>query len=173
MKFLSWIFNKRNPLSKEKWSETLTKVVKAENQEDLRLPVILFDNDIAWEFEVFNTLEGLVDRSIYSHWGGLTPNDSQLNAIIVDSNGVIYKIDNDRYNEDLKIGYSFPIRQEKEFSLEEIKAKIIIGKNEYLEVFDPDSKIEILNGIELVNKSTTIIEVIDSVNSNLDFYKLK
>ncbi len=173
MKFLSWIFNKTNDLLEDEWSETLIKIVKAENFEDFRLPIILFDNNIEWEFEVFYTLEDLVNNSIFSHWGGVTSNDSQIDAMIIDSNGMIYQIDNNCYNEDLKIGYSFPRKQQQKCSIEELKEKIAIGSKEYIDVFDPSSKISILKGIELVNKSNSIIEVIDLVNSTLDFYKLK
>ncbi len=173
MKFLSRILNKINPISNEKWSETLTKIVKAENLQNIKLPIILFDNEIEWEFEVFYTIEKIINDSIYSHWGGVIPNDHQLDAIAIDSNGIIYKIDNDCYNKDLKIGYSFLRKQEIKISVKELKEKVIMRAKEYIEVFDPNYKTSILKGIEQISKSNSIAEIIDLVNRELNFYKLK
>lgn len=170
---LSKLFLKKDKVKKENWSVTLTKIVESESNKDLQLPMLLIDNEIEWEFKVFPNLEELINTSIYSHWGGVTPNAPKLNATIIDCKGALYKIDNDCYNKELDIGYSYPKRVIGDIVISDLKKMIIKGCSEYIEVLEPDFKNYIISGMELINKSDSIKEIIYLMNKELNFDKLK
>ncbi|WCO03529.1 hypothetical protein [Psychroserpens ponticola] len=164
---------KNDKLKEKEWSKSLNEIVQSEKDQDIKLPVLLLDNNIEWEFEVFSNLESLINHSIFSHWSGITPIDSKLDAIVIDSKGLVFKIENDCYNKKLKIGYSYPKRFVGEISISDLKKKISKGYKEYIEVFEPDFKNLIVSGMELINSSSTFYEIICLVENELNLEKLK
>lgn len=152
-------FFKKSKSKTQEWLDTLTELVNSENIKDLKLPILLLDKNIKWEFKVFSSLEELLNDSIYSHWSGITPNDSKLEAIAVDCEGFLYEIENDCYNKKLEISYSYPRKLDSHISISDLKEKIVSGYKEYIEIFEPNFRNQIIDAIESIDKAKTINEV--------------
>jgi hypothetical protein len=174
MKKLTSIFPfKKNKTKAEAWSKTLTQIIELEGTRDLELPILLVNNEIEWEFEVFQNLQSLINTSIYSHWNGIAPTDSKLNAFIIDCKGKIYTIDTNCYSKELKIGYSYPKETLGEMDISSLKKRVIKACKEYIEVFNPEFKDNIITGMNLINNSQSIKEIIHLIDYELNFDTLK
>jgi hypothetical protein len=172
IRFFSKLFNNTEAKTVE-WDDTLHIIAKTEKTENLTFPVLLIDNDVTWDFTPYFKSEDIINDSIFSHWSGVVPNDIQLNANVVDTNGNVLQIKNDCFNKDLKISYSFPDNSIGKMSTVNFKEKIIYGYKEYIELFEPNYKSAILKGIELINASKSIYEIILIIHEKLNHDELK
>lgn len=66
-------------------------MVKAEASK-IVFPVIVFEYDIDWDFQVFLTPKDLILESIYGHWGGFTFKESIGQQAAIDCEGNVYRI---------------------------------------------------------------------------------
>jgi len=137
--FLKKLFNFKKDKSEEiqNWNNKLLEIVNLDKYRQINFPVLIL-SDVMWDFRVFEKPENLIDRSIFEHWGidftlNKTNNDEK---IVIDSDGDIFKLDHNCYDSHSKIGFSYPTIKKEPITIDKLKARIIAGINEYLEVMD-------------------------------------
>lgn len=163
LNFIKQFFPKR-----KKWDEVLFQIIETQ-QNKIVFPVILFEENKDKEFSVFKEGKELINESIFGHWSGVSPICPKLKAFIVDATGKAFEIENEIYDKEYKVCYSYPKKQIGEFSLTKLKNKITNACNEYIEIFGEENKEELLKGKRFIEKSRTILEVIEVTNKELGF----
>ena len=144
---------------KKQWDVIMLEIIEKEKS-DIVFPLIMFEEEIEREFQVFSEPKEIIQESIYGHWSGVSPVCPKLKMYIVDSLGTMYEIKHDIYNEDFKLCYSYPKEEIGNLNLQELKDKITNACNESLEYMLYPDETKIKKGINLVKNANTVEEVI-------------
>lgn len=151
--FIKSIFSKG-----KKWDVIMLEIIEKEKN-DIVFPIIMFEEGIEREFQVFSEPKEIIQESIYGHWSGVSPVCPKLKMYIVDSLGIMYKIKHNIYNRNFKVCYSYPKEEIGNLNLQALKDKIINACNESLKLMHRDDT-EIKQGLNAMKNGNTIKEVI-------------
>jgi hypothetical protein len=145
------------------WEEVLDVLIDNET-DDVCFPVIIFHDNIDWEFQVFSKPKDLIEASINGHWGLSLDFRKTQNNSLVDALGRIYKLEDNIKCEGINYKYSYPRDYIGDMSLLKLKCKMIDGLHKVLD-FTVDHN-EIIKTIVQVKKGKEFLEVLNSARSN-------
>ncbi len=168
MNFFKKLFspNKNYEKANIKWSDLIKKVYESIAEKDeIKYPVILFCH-VIWDFEVYKNPTEIIEQSISGHWG-LFPEPFDPEEIIIDSNGKVFKLSKNLYDENTKTGFSYPVIYDRSESIDFLKDKIFEGCTSYISDWETQDKIEIENTLEVISEMNTFSEIIEYVNISL------
>ena len=167
MNFFKRFFLSKKDYTKKniEWNGLLEKMYLSISEDDLKYPILLFCH-VIWDFEVYNNPSEIIGKSISGHWG-LFPELFDPKEIVIDSNGKVFKLSKEHYDEKTKIGFSYPSTYDRTENITFLKNKIIDGCNSYISYREPENTIEIKNNLELIDKMNSFNEIISYVKENL------
>ena len=142
--------------------ETCLSEILENEKPNITFPVLLIEEGFEKDFTIFNNPSEIIQESIASHWNGVTPSCSKIDAKIIDSSGKTFKIINEIYNDKHKICYSYPQNEIGKISLDELNNILTTGIQKHIEFFtskDEDVQ-ELEKTTELLQNAVNFSDVI-------------
>ena len=168
MNFFKKLFSSNKDYKKTniEWNDLLKKVYESiADKDDIKYPIILFCH-VTWDFEVYKNPTEIIEQSISGHWG-LFPEPFDPKEIVIDSNGKVFKLSKDLYDEKTETGFSYPSIYDRTENIDFLKEKIIEGCKSYISNLEPEDKIEIENTLKIISEMNSFSEIIEYVKISL------
>lgn len=143
------------------WNERLIRIYDSIKNDELNYPIILFSH-VLWDFDVYNNPIKIIGESIIGHWG-LFAETCDPKEIVFDSEGKVFKLNKEHYDDKTKTRYSYPSILIGNEDLDSLKRRIYNGCEDYILKSQENeeiirAKMKIVNEIDSIPKLIFFVE---------------